>query len=129
MTDAAATVKRIRELFDIVMDQPPESRRDFLYAASVNDSPHVRSEVEALIEGELSTDAFSLFQHDRSTETFAGPIGQRLGAYEVVREIGDGGMGENRPHDTAGREQKMQAEWRKWMLKRKGARYWTWDSP
>lgn len=93
MTDAVATLRRIRELFDVVMDQPPEARREFLYAASVDDSAHVRAEVEALIEGELSTEALSPFRHDQSPHTLAGPIGQRLGAYEVVREIGDGGMG------------------------------------
>lgn len=93
MPDDAAKLKRVRELFDIVMDQPPAARAKVLDDAAANDPQEIRREVDELIHGETSTDAIPGLRAGYEPGSLAGLIGQRFGAYEVVQHLGDGGMG------------------------------------
>jgi serine/threonine-protein kinase len=96
MSDAPERLRRVRELFDAAMDQPPAERNAFLANASAWDAP-TRQEVQELIAAA-----------DQPGVTFDSPlaagihhgepqadslVGKRLGPYEVVRVIGMGGMG------------------------------------
>jgi serine/threonine protein kinase/Tfp pilus assembly protein PilF len=92
MTSSSDTdhLRRLRALFDAVMDRPLEERRAFLDHSTEWDAT-LRREVDALIAASESTDvSLDLFDFGSSTSPQAG---QRLGAYEVVRLIGTGGMG------------------------------------
>ena len=81
-----------RALFDRALECLPDARAAFLDAASPD--PAIRARVEALLDA-----------HDRAHTGFLntpaadlplvaiGRAGRRLGAYQIVREIGRGGMG------------------------------------
>lgn len=87
-------IRRIRELFDLVMEQDAELRPQFLNVVAMYDPPDIRREVAALLATERDAASIPGFQHDAGpSETIHGLIGQRLGAYSVVRHIGNGGMG------------------------------------
>lgn len=76
--------QQVNDLFAQVLEQPTEERERFL-AAACSPDPAVRQEVESLLSwhlqaGEwLETPAFSM-------------VGRRIGAYQVVGELGQGGM-------------------------------------
>jgi serine/threonine-protein kinase len=84
--------RRIRELFDQLADLPAAQRRPFLQArADVADST-CRQLLELLAEDEELADktarrAYALHRPARDW------IGSRIGDFEIVREIGGGGMG------------------------------------
>lgn len=88
--DSAGHLRQLRALFDAVMDRPEAERRDFLDRATGWDAT-LRREVDALISASEHTDV-SLEMFDFGS-TVAPETGQRLGAYEVVRLVGTGGMG------------------------------------
>ena len=85
---------RLREVFDAVIDSPPDARAARLDALTAGDSELHRA-VERLLAAHDAAGAFL----DRGPDTMALPdvaetvVGRRIGAYEVVREIGRGGMG------------------------------------
>ena len=81
-----------RDLFDRAVVLPPDAREPFL--ASACPDPALRARVVALLRAHdhagadfLETPAVEL---DRAA---VGRAGRRLGAYEISREIGRGGMG------------------------------------
>ncbi|MCA1606806.1 MAG: protein kinase, partial [Acidobacteria bacterium] len=91
--------QKVKELFESALERTPDERCAFLDQACDGDEP-LRREVQSLLasfnEGEsfMEQPAVAL-----AAETLAGSqgeslIGQTVGHYQVVREIGRGGMGE-----------------------------------
>jgi serine/threonine protein kinase len=89
---------QLREMFRVAIESKPQQREAYLDEACAND-PLLRVEIESL-----------LASHDRAedfieTPAFAGGVkaitespgeqieGQRIGQYQIIREIGRGGMG------------------------------------
>jgi serine/threonine protein kinase len=83
--------RQIRNLFEAVVERPPETRGAFLAEACAGDAD-LQAEVERLLAA-----------HRRDTDLLAGPAvppanllrleGRHVGPYEILREIGHGGMG------------------------------------
>ena len=97
MTPAADRYARAQELFDAAVDLPPKERATLLDQRCTGDSA-LRREVEALLEADAQTDSLDeqpfvippdVFD-EAADEQMAG---QHFGPYEVVREIGRGGLG------------------------------------
>jgi Tol biopolymer transport system component len=96
--------QRAGELFDRAVELSPAERRAFL-EQTVPADPGLRAEVEALLAADQSAVAFLAEPADpggellaqavleRDAEAAADRLGQRLGAFRLVREIGQGGMG------------------------------------
>ena len=96
---SAASPQQIKDLFDLAFDQPPEEQERFLAAACAGDD-RLFAEVQRL-----------LLLHARSAHFLEAPpliqdssisspamhsdaaLGRRIGAYQVIRELGRGGMG------------------------------------
>ena len=85
---------RLREVFDAVIDRPPEARAARLDALA-SDDPELRHAVERLLAAHDAAGGFL----DAGPRTLALPdavpdvVGRRVGVYEIVRELGRGGMG------------------------------------
>ena len=98
MTSAAEHYSRIHELFDAVVDLPPEERRAVM-EKECGDDAALRKEVESMLAADAQTTSFGeqpafvipkdLFRNDEE-EPLAG---RRFGVYQVIREIGRGGLG------------------------------------
>jgi serine/threonine protein kinase len=83
--------RQIRNLFEAVVERPPETRTLFLAEACAGDEG-LQSEIEGLLAA-----------HARDTGLLNPPVvpawnpqrleGHQIGPYEVLREIGHGGMG------------------------------------
>src|SRR6185369_8290791 len=82
--------KRIKEILDIALRLPPAEREAYLTRVCEDDA-ELRAEVNSLLEAQEAAGDFlekPLFQEP------ADPVlGARLGAYQVVELIGNGGMG------------------------------------
>ena len=86
---------QVKELFKAAVDLPPRERIALLNRADTK----IRREVESLLESDAQSDnlfespiaalPFDLWRDREDEES----IGCRLGAYEIVREIGRGGLG------------------------------------
>jgi serine/threonine protein kinase len=84
-------LRQIRNLFEAVVERPPDTRGTFLAESSAGDAD-LHAEVERLL---------AAHQHD--TDLLPAPAipaanpqrleGRRVGPYEILREIGQGGMG------------------------------------
>src|SRR5882724_9971315 len=87
--------KRVEELFQAAMAQPPEKRLEFLDHACGGD-PLLRKEVQSLLE--VTPAAGSFLEGSPVSSVFEPPPalirGQKLGNFEIVEAIGRGGMGE-----------------------------------
>jgi serine/threonine protein kinase/Flp pilus assembly protein TadD len=85
--------RQIEEVFEAALDRPPEERPSFLLSACAGDLA-LHAEVAALLEahdlpgGILESDPRRMMAGDPMT---LAP-GQKVDAYQVVREIGRGGM-------------------------------------
>jgi tRNA A-37 threonylcarbamoyl transferase component Bud32 len=78
--------QEVEEIFHAALEQPVQSRREFLAARCGNE--RLEREVRELLEGYET-------QERLSAASPADPdVGRRYGPYEVVRKIGAGGMGE-----------------------------------
>jgi eukaryotic-like serine/threonine-protein kinase len=83
--------RQIRNLFEAVVERPPEGRGEFLAEACAGDE-ELRAEIEGLLAA-----------HAHDTDLLTAPAipawnpqrleGRRIGPYAVLREIGHGGMG------------------------------------
>jgi serine/threonine-protein kinase len=98
MTPAAERYTRMQELFDAVVELPPEERGTVLKKECGNDAT-LRQEVEALLVADAQNTSFGeqpafvipegLFP-EQGEEQLGGT---RFGVYQVIREIGRGGLG------------------------------------
>jgi serine/threonine protein kinase/tetratricopeptide (TPR) repeat protein len=88
----------VKSVFASALECDPRERGAFLEAACAGDA-ELRSEVESLLQSDDASGDFIeqpppelklLISED---ERDAGEIGKRIGAYELVRELGSGGMG------------------------------------
>src|SRR5690349_14133852 len=90
----AETWKRVEELFEAALREPPERRDQFLQEACPND-PELRREVLSLLN---SSDTASTFLEDPPvTPVEPRPKlnrGHKLGHFEILELIGRGGMGD-----------------------------------
>ena len=87
--------EHLKSVFYQALDQPPEQRRAWLAAACQGDDSMLQ-EVEALLithetAGDFLERPASVEADDPDAVTLAP--GTRLGPYEVIREVGRGGMG------------------------------------
>jgi serine/threonine protein kinase/tetratricopeptide (TPR) repeat protein len=81
--------RRIEELCQAALEQPPEKRAAFLAAACPDDG-QLRAEVESL----LAQQADSFLESAPVSTIHALSAGAKLGNFEVVELLGRGGMGE-----------------------------------
>src|SRR5687768_1245832 len=98
MTPAAERYRRIQELFEAVVDLPPAERTAMLEKRCEGDTA-LRQEVEAMLAADAQTTSFGeqpafvipkdLFPEENKEHL----AGQRFGVYQVIREIGRGGLG------------------------------------
>jgi Tol biopolymer transport system component len=87
--------KRIEELYQAALAEPPEKRSEFLRRTCA-DHPSLQREIESLLS--LASEARSFLEdspipslNDRAP---ALPSGYKLGNFEILEPIGRGGMGE-----------------------------------
>ena len=84
---------QVKELFTLALERDPEERSSFLRQAC-GDDDSLRTEIESLLS---SFDGAATFLEDcpaadlMSAQSHA-IAGRRMGAYRIVREIGQGGM-------------------------------------
>src|SRR5262245_53192897 len=89
---------KINELFAIWLDLEGSEQEKFL-AEVCKDDPALRQEVQSLIESHLQADGFietPVFQDAAQAiveEDDLFQIGQQIGPYKIIKEIGRGGMG------------------------------------
>ena len=81
--------KRVEELFRAAQAQPREKRVEFLKRACPDDA-QVRAEVRSLLDAETSADSFL----ESSPISSALAPGTKLGHFEILNQLGRGGMGE-----------------------------------
>jgi len=98
MTTPAARWAQIKQLFDACLDLPGSQRDALIAAAGL--SADALADLRSLLVHHEAASAGRVFLVDNAAQTLAEPsvqaahVGQRLGAWEVVRAIGAGGMGE-----------------------------------
>jgi serine/threonine protein kinase/tetratricopeptide (TPR) repeat protein len=84
---------QVKELFTLALERDPEERSGFLRQACGGDDS-LRSEIESLLS---SFDGTTSFLEDCPAADLLSPqsrpmAGRRIGAYRIIREIGQGGM-------------------------------------
>ena len=88
--------RRVEQLFATAVDLPPEQRSDYL-AEACGDEPEVRQEVERLLAGDGQGDTRLRRAVGEAAAQFEGnvdtPGSRRIGPYQVLGELGHGGMG------------------------------------
>jgi serine/threonine protein kinase len=90
---------KVRGILERVLELAPEHRAEYLESACSGD-PALRSEVDSLIASDLQarTDflepaAFAAPMAEGFSASDESVTGRRIGAYQIVEEIGQGGMG------------------------------------
>lgn len=90
--------KKVEELFESALQRPPSERRAFLDSACEGNES-LRGQVETLLlsleraGNFMEASAFGVSLTDTVVEDTPSLIGKRLGAYQITKEIGRGGMG------------------------------------
>jgi len=83
---------QVKELFALALEQDPEERSNFLQQACAGDDS-LRTEIESLLS---SFDGATTFLEDCPaadlSERSGAVTGRRIGAYRILRKIGQGGM-------------------------------------
>ncbi len=84
---------QVKELFALALERDPEERSSFLREACAGDDA-LRAEVESLLSSYDSAPAFleDPAAADLLSAQSRGVTGKRMGAYRILREIGQGGM-------------------------------------
>ena len=91
--------QQIRDIFDGAIEHAPDERSRFLDEVCANDQ-EVRREVESLLssldsaENFMETPAVASLADVIQAETKKLETGKRFGHYEIIEQIGAGGMGE-----------------------------------
>ena len=88
--------RQIKQIFQAAVELPPEERSAYVQRACGGDG-ELRAEVESLLHSE-EEEFFSGAAAAYVPEAFAEEdrdrnIGRRIGAYQIVPQIGEGGMG------------------------------------
>jgi serine/threonine-protein kinase len=89
---------KVKEVFEAALDQQPSERAAFVSRACAGDEL-LHSEVNSLLSSYepessfMETPAAALAGHSLVKEESAALVGQQLGHYQIVRELGRGGMG------------------------------------
>jgi eukaryotic-like serine/threonine-protein kinase len=82
--------QRIKELFTSALERVPEERSSFLLQACAGDDS-LRIEIESLLSNFDSVPDF--LEQSPAAALYSGALaGKRIGAYRIIREIGQGGM-------------------------------------
>src|SRR5690242_10191770 len=81
--------EQLQNLFEKALELPEEQRDEFLQSASPADD-NLRNEVKALLAAHHSDDGRLSSPVSAATDAW---IGKKVGAYEIIRLIGVGGMG------------------------------------
>ena len=84
--------ERVKEVVANAVEQPPDERAEFISAACADDTA-LRREIESIVS---QSDANLELCAEQMCEPLVrgdSLIGNRLGSYEIIREIGRGGMG------------------------------------
>jgi serine/threonine-protein kinase len=89
--------ERVKELFEAAVDLAPNERAILLTRECDSDEA-LRREIESLLESDNQTDGFieqpvSKIPRDLFPEAEEPLAGRKFGAYQVIREIGRGGLG------------------------------------
>ena len=87
---------QVKELFTLALERDPEERNSFLRQACAGDDS-LLTEIESLLS---SFDGAATFLEDSpaadllsaESRAMTGMTGRRIGAYRIIREIGQGGM-------------------------------------
>jgi eukaryotic-like serine/threonine-protein kinase len=82
--------EKIKEIFASALEQDPSQRAEFLRQVCAGDDS-VRAELESLLSTYDSADATA--KSPRATRAEEDIAGQKIGPYQVLRQIGMGGMG------------------------------------
>ena len=91
--------QKVREIFDGALRYKPEERRKFILQACGEDQT-LLAEVESLFsslgsaDGFLETPAVGMVADVFESETKKLESGKKIGHYEIIKQIGAGGMGE-----------------------------------
>src|ERR1041385_8314716 len=85
--------QKIEQVFHAALERKPEERARFLHETCAGDSS-LYGDVEALLASYVQDDSF--FEDSASAlaaEMFADRVGETIGPYEVLSELGSGAMG------------------------------------
>ncbi|MFN7930515.1 MAG: protein kinase [Blastocatellia bacterium] len=94
----AERLQQIKTLFDVVFDLPPNERERTLAQACAGDE-RLFAEVQKLLllhdhaPDFLEAPPLNDFPHSSAAIASDAALGRRIGAYQVIRELGRGGMG------------------------------------
>jgi eukaryotic-like serine/threonine-protein kinase len=86
--------QEVKALFEAALDRPPSNRGAFLAATATD--PETRREVESLLAAHREDNFLEEGEGLRAAAAIASETsqaGQRIGAYRIIRAIGEGGMG------------------------------------
>ncbi len=89
---SATRLALLESLFDTALALDDDSREEFISLSASHD-PTLESDLRALLAAHARTDSALALPVRREWELAEGYVGTRLGAYEIGRQIGAGGMG------------------------------------
>jgi eukaryotic-like serine/threonine-protein kinase len=85
--------RRVREIFEEALEQPPHNRRAFV-CERCDDDLVLRAEVESMLDAHAQAGSFA--ERPAIAQSIAPAVqpGDRLGVYEIQSFLGAGGMGQ-----------------------------------